>query len=163
MPSKPERDRSVVQTLQGEPIQRLKLPPFPCVPRKTSLRDAIARMKAHRSGTVLIGDADRLDGIFTERDVLMKLLGQTIDYDAPVERYMTTNPRTLGPHNTLAEAVRLMTEGKYRHLPIVDAAGKPLGLLGARDLVDFIAEHFPEEVMNLPPQMHQVSYAPEGG
>ena len=162
MPTPPERDRSVQQTLQDESIRRLNLPAFPCVPPQTSLRDAIARMKAHRSGTVLVGDADHLAGIFTERDVLMKLLGGSIDYDAPVERYMTTNPRTLGPDNTLAEAVRLMTAGEYRHMPIVDPAGRPLGLLGARDQVDFIAEHFPEEVMNLPPQIHQVSYAPEG-
>ncbi|MBI4161505.1 MAG: CBS domain-containing protein [Acidobacteria bacterium] len=163
MQNPPERTRSVQATFHREPIRHLNLTPFPCTPAATSLREAIRLMKERRSATVLVCSASRLVGIFTERDVLMKIMGKDVDYDAPVEPFMTPRPQCLGPEDTLAAAIRVMTEGEFRHVPIVDQEGKPLWLLGARDLVDFIAEHFPQEVLNLPPEMQQTSVRPEGG
>ncbi|MEE9226274.1 MAG: CBS domain-containing protein [Acidobacteriota bacterium] len=153
---------SVEETLRHEKINLLRLPAPPTVQKSARLREGLQRMKEHRSGTVLICDGDRLLGIFTERDVLMKLLDRQVDLDAPVTTFMTANPRHLGPDDNLKDAIRVMTEGDYRHVPILDPQGKPVGLLGARDLVDFIAEHFPAEVVNLPPRLHQEVAAPEG-
>lgn len=153
---------SFAETLHKEPIRHLHLPPPPSVTRETSLKETIGKMRENKYGAVLIFQADRLVGIFTERDVLMKLLGKNVDYGQPVERYMTPDPRVLGPNDSLIDAIQLMTEGNLRHIPIVDPDGCPVAMLGARDLVDFIAEHFPAEVVNLPPRLHQTSISREG-
>jgi CBS domain-containing protein len=158
-----ESDLSVEESLRQERIRSLQLPPPPIVETGTSLRDALALMKSHKSGTVLVCTDGRLTGIFTERDVLMKLLGSDIDDREPVERYMTSDPHVLASNDCLKDAILLMTDGDYRHVPIVDPDRRPTGLLGARDIVDYIAEHYPAEVVNLPPRLHQNSIAPEGG
>ena len=71
---------SVEETLRCEKISLLRLPPPPTVQKSARLREGLQRMKEHRSGTVLICDGDRLMGIFTERDVLMKLLDRQVDF-----------------------------------------------------------------------------------
>ena len=75
---------------------------------------------------------------------------------------MTPNPTTLKTTDSVADAIRLMNQGHYRHLPLVDENGGLVGVLGVRDLINYLAEHYPYEVYNLPPDPHQVIRAPEG-
>ena len=138
----------------------------PAVPVKEVCR----RMQETRTGGVLVvGPDGRLQGIFTERDFLDKLaLTETrtrhgVDLNSPVKKLMTPSPRALSPDQTLGEAIRLMTEGGYRHIPLVEDDGRVFGLVSARDLVLFIAEHFPTEVYNLPPRLHQRIRTLDGG
>jgi len=131
--------------------------------------EQIGRAVRTTGETLLIVDGSRLAGIFTERDYLDKLaLGEArsrsgLGLDSPVDGMMTVSPRTLSPDHTLGDAVRLMTEGGYRHIPLVESDGRIFGLVGASDLVVFIAEHFPAEVYNLPPRLHQAIRTKEGG
>ena len=67
--------------------------------------------------------------------------------DGPV---MTRNPETLEPDNSIAFALNKMSVGGYRHIPIVEG-DKPIGVLSVRDVVDFLVDLFPEDVLNLPP------------
>jgi CBS domain-containing protein len=78
---------------------------------------------------------------------------------------MTASPRTILESESLETAIRLMTAGGYRHLPLVDAAGTLVGVLSARDIIRHLAEFFPVEVMNLPPRLHQDEkiWSREGG
>lgn len=145
--------------------ERLKsLPPShpACVPRGTSLEETLRVMREERVGCVLVCEDDRLVGIFTERDVLNKLFGGSINPSEAVDRFMTPNPKVLRQSDSLGDAVRLMTEHGYRHIPLLDGEDRRAGLVSARDIVRYIAEHFPAEVVNLPPSLHQRFATPEG-
>src|SRR4029079_3607317 len=89
-------------------------------------------------------------GIFTERDAL-KQMASGADLSVPIRSVMTSDPATVATNATVAKAIRMMTEGHYRHLPIVDQNGQPRGVLGVHGIVHYLVDHFPETVYNLPP------------
>ena len=128
----------------------------------TTVAAAIQRMRAARGEPALVVRDGRLEGIFTERDVLLKVLGHDVAPDAPVDAYMKPRPQTLTPEATLGEAAHLMDRGRFRHVPIVDADGRPVLTLRQQDILAYIAEAFPEEILNLPPRPHQRLEEPEG-
>ncbi len=96
---------------------------------------AAARMMAEKHvGAVLVLEAGRLAGIFTERDALNKVLAAGLDADTtPLAQVMVRNLQTILPDKPLAYALHMMAEGGFRHVPVVDAAGTPLGMVSARD------------------------------
>ncbi len=153
---------TVEQALRRERLGNLPVSHPAWVPRGTSLEETLRLMRQEGVGCVLVCEGERLVGIFTERDVLNKLIGRGISEHEPVDRYMTSGPASLTPDHTLGDAVRLMTERGYRHIPILDDKGRRSGLIAARDIVNYIAEHFPAEVVNLPPKLHQTFSTPEG-
>jgi CBS domain-containing protein len=129
----------------------------------SSLGSAIAAMGAGETRSVLVTDGGgRLVGVFTERDIVLQVLGQRADLDAPVSRYMTGNPDALRPDSPLGEALELMESRRYHGLPIVDDEGHVAGHLDSRDVLEYIAEAFPQEILNLPPRPHQRMDQPEG-
>jgi CBS domain-containing protein len=65
---------------------------------------------------------------------------------------MTPAPEALRTKDPVAYAINKMSVGRFRHVPIVDDAGRPAGILSARDVLDFIVELCPEEILNLPPE-----------
>jgi CBS domain-containing protein len=125
------------------------------VPAGTPLRQVIPRMQEGRGDCVLVIRDERLVGIVTERDILMKVLGRDTNLDRPVDELMTPNPGTLPATATVREALSAMDGGGYRNLPLVDEKGGLVGLLRQQDIVDYIAESFPQEILNLPPRPHQ--------
>jgi CBS domain-containing protein len=125
------------------------------VPAGTPLRQVIPRMQEGRGDCVLVIRDERLVGIVTERDILMKVLGRDTNLDRPVDELMTPNPGTLPATATVREALAAMDGGGYRNLPLVDEKGGLVGLLRQQDIVDYIAESFPQEILNLPPRPHQ--------
>lgn len=112
----------------------------------------VSEMRAKGRGAVLIEEDGALVGIFTERDLLNR-----IDYSdalwshVVVRDVMTPHPMVIRPDDSLNEALRRLTQGHRRHLPIVDERGHVLGLISIRDILTFVAERFPEEMLNLPP------------
>lgn len=128
----------------------------------SSIGAAVKAMQEHGGEAVLVCDGSRLLGILTERDVLLKVLARGVDPDSEVDRFMTASPDTLTAESTVEEALRLMERGGYRTIPLVDTAGRPSGVLRQQDIMAFVAEAFPQEILNLPPRPHQVMEA-EGG
>lgn len=116
------------------------------------LSRAVAEMKARGRGCVLVEDDGTLVGIFTERDLLNR-----VDHHDPawpdimVDTVMTKQPVVGRAGDSLAEVVRLLEQGRRRHLPVVDERGSVIGLISIRDVMIYIAGRFPEELMNLPP------------
>jgi CBS domain-containing protein len=154
---------TVEQALKSERLAGLRLSDPPCVPPGTRLGEALAIMRRQGAGCILVCEGERLAGIFTERDVLNKLFAdRPVGEDEPVDGYMTRDPETLLTTDTLADAIRLMTRGGLRHVPVIEAGGRRVGLVAARDIVRYIAEHFPAEVMNLPALLQQNFLTPEG-
>ncbi len=150
------------KTLKGIKIQFLIKREPHCVPRGTPIETVIRRMEEMRIGNALILDGEKLAGIFTERDVMTRVVEPGIDGRTPIEKVMTERPKTLKVDDTVADAIRLMSRGGYRHIPIVDGGGKVVGSLSVKVLVSYLAEHFPCQVYNLPPDPHQIQRSPEG-
>ena len=100
-----------------------------------SVRDAARAMTRANCGSVLVIDgAGPMLGILTERDLMTRVLAKGLDADAtPVTQVMTRNPRCVGPGTKVADAVLIMIERGFRHLPIVDPEGRVLGVFSARD------------------------------
>ncbi len=99
-----------------------------------SVRDACAHMHQKRTGSVLVTDDNgRLVGIFTGRDAVGRVVaaGRSAETTTLAE-VMTRNPETLPPHTTAIEALRLMWDGGFRHVPVVDR-GKLLGVVSRGD------------------------------
>jgi len=153
---------TVGEALRNEKIRALRLSEPARVSPQASLAETIRAMRAAQIGCALVCEGTRLVGILTERDVLNKIVGSEVDYASEVREFMTPNPRVLSPDDSLGEAIRLMTEKGYRHVPLMDGQGRDAGMVCAKDLVEYIAEHFPAEVVNLPPRLHQVMRKPEG-
>ena len=105
-----------------------------------SLAKAIRQMTSHRIGCVLVTDeTDRLVGIFTERDVLMRVAGLVDDLSAvPVNAYMTPNPVAVQADLPIAHALHLMAVHGFRHLPLVDEDNRPVGVISFRDVVHYL-------------------------
>jgi CBS domain-containing protein len=121
----------------------------------TSLRDALAVMRANSGDAVLVLAGQRLTGILTERDVLNRVLGMDVDESRTVDEFMTPSPGTLHAEATLIEAMQAMEQGHFRNVPLVDDDGAVIGILRQQDLLEYVAEAFPQEILNLPPRPHQ--------
>ncbi|HUI27813.1 MAG TPA: CBS domain-containing protein [Candidatus Kryptonia bacterium] len=130
----------------------------------TTVRRAIAAMNASNVGCVLVERHGKLAGILTERDVLTKVAISGIDLDqTQVSSIMTSAPETLSLDDRIAYALNKMVVGGFRHLPLVDAAQRPVGVISMRNVVEYIVDLFPNEVLNLPPEPRlSVSHGREG-
>jgi CBS domain-containing protein len=124
-----------------------------CLREEATVQEAIERMLARRQAGVLVVDGDgRLTGIFTERDVLTRVAGQGRDpRQTPLGAVMTRDPEALSPGDRIAYAVHSMSVAGYRTVPMVDAQRRPLGVVTVSDVIRWLADLFPEAVLNLPP------------
>jgi CBS domain-containing protein len=128
-----------------------------------SLREIVQEMRERRASCALLTREDRLAGVFTERDVVTRVAGVHGVLDGPVAEVMTADPEHIRRGDRLSTAVRLMRRRGYRHVPVVDDDGRILGCVRHEDVVDYLAEVYPEEVLNLPPDPDQVILTREGG
>jgi CBS domain-containing protein len=134
------------------------------VPPGTSLAECLRAIQRTGTGdSVFVCDADgRLRGVLTERDIFGRIVGGNVDLNQPVESLMTTEPRTLDLDQTIRDALELMQTGRYRNVPLVDGSGQLVGVIRQNDIIKYLAESFPEELLNLPPRPHQRMKQPEG-
>lgn len=128
----------------GEPIQ---------FTGDASVQEAIGRMVAqHRSAVVVVDAEGRLSGIFTERDVLIRVLGEGRDpARTTLAEVMTPNPEALTLQDRICFAVNRMSTAGFRTIPLVDGERRPIGIITVNDVVKWLAEIFPEAVLNLRP------------
>jgi CBS domain-containing protein len=153
---------SIADKLSDVKIRHLPLRPPALVERGASIRETVEAMKSKRLGCALICEKGKLVGLFTERDLLNKVIGEPLTWSAPVDQVMTGNPANLSLDDSVITAMRLMQEGDYRNIPLVDNQGSAAGVVTVRDLVTYFAEHFPKEALNLPPDTAQVMRHAEG-
>ena len=133
-------------------IDDLALRPHASVGIDAAMWKVVEQMKAKDRGAVVVEDGGALVGIFTERDLLNR-----VDHSDPlwshllVRDVMTPHPMVIHGDDSLSEALRKMIQGHRRHLPVVDERARVLGMLSIRDVLTFVAERFPEDLVNLPP------------
>ena len=173
------RSERVSCLCHGEPVTV-----FP----QTTLGETLRRLCGDSGGCVVVVKAEgkclKPVGIFTERDYLDKLADKmamaqplhkgkekaivdrstpTFNLEnSPIQNFMTPNPKTLSHKESLDTAIQLMTSGGYRHLPLVDPEGNLVGILSARNIISYLAEFFPVEIINLPPRHDQKIGSREG-
>lgn len=128
----------------------------------TPLAEALGQMQQARGETLLVCEGRRLAGIFTEHDALTRVICRQVDMARPIDDFMTGTPRTIDAGATLHQALQIMEEGPFRNLPLVDGAGNLVALLRQQDVLEYVAEAFPQEILNLPPRPHQLMEEPEG-
>jgi CBS domain-containing protein len=140
----------LARNLKIESVSRLHpTPPWQVAPTHT-VADAVGLMRDHQVGCVLVCVDEQLVGIFTERDLLRRVLAAGRPLTLPVAQCMTPNPVVVHPKDSISMAIRRMEEGGYRHLPVV-VDGKPTGILSVKRIVHYLVEHFAATVFNLPP------------
>jgi CBS domain-containing protein len=111
-------------------------------PASTSIAEAARLMKQRQVGAVLVLEAGQLAGIFTERDALFRVVAEALDpRTTPLAAVMTRNPKCISPDKPFASALGMMHEGKFRHVPVVEA-GRPIGIVSARDAMGPELEDF---------------------
>jgi len=133
-------------------IKSLYLKKAITVDKGTSLQSGIDTMLARNIGSVLVLDDKKLCGILTERDLLFEVAGQDIDLEKKkVDDYMSPEPAILKESDTVEDAIRYMYEKGYRHITIVDDSGAPAAVISIKDIVGYLVEFFPTDILNLPP------------
>jgi len=114
-----------------------------------SVLHAIEIMATRHVGALLVMDQGALLGIISERDYARKvILKQRSSHDTQVREIMSAPPRTVGPSDTVHHCMELMTEGRFRHLPVVDA-GRVIGILSIGDLVKAVMEDQSRQIEEL--------------
>ena len=95
---------------------------------------------------------DSLVGIFTERDVLTRVVGHTLDpRRTPLGAVMTRDPEALSPRDRVAYALNRMSVAGYRTIPLIDADKRPIGVATVTDFIRWLVDLFPEAVLNIRP------------
>jgi CBS domain-containing protein len=104
------------------------------VPPDASVHKAAVVMTQANCGSVLIMQDGKLLGILTERDLMTRVVAKALDPAAtPVTAVMTRNPRCVPPETTVSDAIVIMIERGFRHLPVVNSGGKIVGVFSVRD------------------------------
>ena len=110
--------------------------PVVTVPRTSTVMDAIRTMAEAQVGSVVVVDNGRLSGIFSERDVMFRVVLAKKDPERTiVEHVMTTPVQTIPVGTNGDEALRVMVEGHIRHLPVVTASGHVQAMASMRNLL----------------------------
>jgi CBS domain-containing protein len=116
--------------------QHLMIKDVITVTRNVSIRECIELLsKRHIGSLVIVDEAQRCEGIFTERDAI-RVVAQNIPLDAPIEKVMIRNVHTINEDTSFDEVKRIMKFYKIRHLPVVDDAGRLVGLISLRYILD---------------------------
>jgi len=151
----------LARNLKIESVSRLHpSPPWHVRPDQT-VAEALDLMRSKAQGCVLVCEHKQLVGIFTERDLIRRVLAPRRPLSTPVSECMTPDPVAVHPTETIGAAIRHMEEGGYRHLPVV-VDGEAVGMLSVKRIVHYLVEHFPGTIYNLPPEPNAVQQEREG-
>ena len=132
-------NRTLRQVVQGQTVVS--------APADTTVRAAAITMARHKIGAILVvDDQGRLAGLFTERDVLNRVVAQGLDPDSTqLSTVMTADLQTASPDKPLAHALHMMFEGGFRHVPVVED-GRPVGMVSARNALGLEIQQFEKEL-----------------
>lgn len=146
------RQRAVIDADHFEqPLRVLCKKPAITVNTDATVEQAVALMRQHRFGAVVVTHAGKLSGIVTERDLLVKV---GLDGEAwrrrPVTDVMTPDPDALELDDAVKFVMNHMQVGGYRHVPVVNDQGEPIHVISLRDVARFVFDQFPKLVSNIP-------------
>ncbi len=131
--------RAVINIVENRPF-------LVCSP-EDDVGSVAAHMKAHAQDAVLVvSPSGELAGICTERDLCYKVLATGLAAATPVSVVMTAEPQAVSPETRFGNVLHLMYEGGFRHMPVVDETGHPVGLVSSRDALGLEIFSFADEL-----------------
>ena len=135
----PQPENPVERSVMCDQVSTLKQNPPVTIHQSATVGDAVAKMLETNVGALLIVDnAGLLVGIFSERDLLKKIVGIVANYDRlPLTQFMTPRPECVQATDTLNFVLQKMDAGGYRHVPVLKD-GKPVSIISARDMLKFL-------------------------
>jgi CBS domain-containing protein len=130
--------RGIQAAILATPLEKLEPIPSIIVDRSTTVAAAMKEMREKRHGSVIVTDGGKMAGIFTERDVLMKIIGKDVDpAELPVGEVMTQGPQWLRGNDPLAYAIHLMAVRGYRHIPVTED-GTDVSMVSIRGIIGYL-------------------------
>lgn len=115
--------------------------------KNTSVLEAATLMEQRKVSAIMVVENDKLVGLFTERDALYRVLAKGVDpAKTTLADVMTSNLSTIAPSRPLGHALHMMYDYGFRHVPVVDENGKPLGMVSARDALGMDMVQFEKEL-----------------
>jgi CBS domain-containing protein len=156
-------EQQLGEAILGAPIRMLEPRLAVTVAPDTPIAESIRLMLDQRIGALLVVSEGKAAGIFTERDVLRRVVKGGVDQGRPVREVMTPDPESLGLDDGIAFALNRMIVGGFRHIPIVDDTGAPKAVLSLREVVAFIVSLLPHRFLNLPPEPIHEARSADGG
>ena len=148
----------------NDPLSSLTQEKFIVLNEQATLRDAITSMQKYHIGCILLENNHKITGIFTERDIVQNIVGNRHNLKKEcVADYMTKSPDVLHFEDPIAFALNKMISGGYRHIPIVDKAKKPIGIIAMQDIINHLGDYFFDDIVNLPPTPLRDQTQREGG
>ncbi len=154
--------------LLHEPLTVLPTRTPICFKGSDAVSEAMNAMQRDHRGCVLITEdgtqRSRLTGIFTERDILLRIINRGRNpATVTLDEVMVRDPESLSADASIAWVLNKMSVGGFRHVPAVDEEGHPAIIVSVRDVVQFLVEAFPNEILNLPPEFGQDRYRTRDG
>jgi len=150
--------------LKQESVTKMNLSDYCTAEVEASVKDVLAAMNAQHCRNALILRGDKLAGIFTDRDVLMKIADKPETLEQPVSEFMTADVVTISKAATAADALALMSRKHIRNVPVVEDDGRVLGNFTHFSVLDFLAEKFPDvSLTNFPNYSRRFSRRRHGG
>jgi len=151
-----------------EPISVLPTHAPICFKGSDAVSEAMRAMQREHRGCVLVTEDGTprtpLTGIFTERDILMSIIDRGRNpANLPLEEVMIKDPESLAVDASVAWVLNKMSVGGFRHVPVVDDEGRPVILVSVRDVVEYLVQAFPSEILNLPPEFGAPRYGKRDG
>ena len=117
----------------------------------TCLENVLENMQKTNNNCVLTLSNERLNGILTERDILLKVTGKGYDLQlTTIDEFITPNPEYVSPEDPLAYALNKMYVGGFRNVPVINDEMYPIGIISISDIISTIADYFHNEIINLP-------------
>ena len=153
----------IEERVKAVEVVSLGMDPPVVADESTTLGVVVLRMANERSGCALLTRDGKLAGVFTERDLVLRVVGVEGALDQPVSDWMTPDPDRVRQQDPVNTAVRLMRRRGYRNVPVVDEEDQVIGCVRHKDIVGYVAEVYPDQVLNLPPDPDQVALQREGG
>ena len=137
------------ENMLTEPISRLALRKAIVVAPDISVRDAVVQMRENKLGCVIVIDAEQKPlGMFTEAILRMMLIEHRAVLDDSVQNHMARQFPLAKSDDPIVTVLEAMLAENHRFVCVVDDAGQVTGLTGQKGLMEYIAEHFPQLVMN---------------
>lgn len=141
--SPPDYEDDLERSLCEEMVGVIQTKPFLTIDVETPIEQVLQLMAQHDIASVLVTEANRLIGIFSERDVL-NLVAESYDAikDHTVREVMTKNPVSIDETDSPAKAINLMAVGGFRHVPIVNPHDQVVGIVGPKRVTAYLCQHF---------------------
>jgi CBS domain-containing protein len=119
--------------------------PVTLLPPYASISEAVETMSNKHIGSILITESGKVVGIFTERDLMKKVIAQKLDpKNTELGSVMTKNPECATLNNTVHECYELMNKLGCRHLPVIDE-DKPIAVISIRDVLSWTIDQLAYE------------------